>query len=314
MNIGQTIRYYRKRKALSQKELAEGICSQSEISLIEQDKRQPSLALISCISKKLNISIDAFKGLMHNQNYERVINENFTALEFFVTTRDYISMKSILDHSDFQNLCIDPGTIQKFLCFKSIYIAFQEKNPKKSLKVIHRALLETNSLPSNGKITTSIIKKKLFSKIEVLLIASAASCYYLLKKYEEAERLFDIACRGIKQIENQGSTEMLGTIYYNASKNLKALKKYSLAIEIGHEGLNFEKSKISYYRSAELLFEVGDSYYQLYEIHLAEKYFLKAIMLSYATDNIHFYNLLKDELLGRNLLEKLQHKINFLSI
>ncbi|MGX7244724.1 helix-turn-helix domain-containing protein [Enterococcus quebecensis] len=57
MTIGENIRYWRKKRRLTQKQLCNLICSQSQLSKIERDCEKPSIDIISDIAKKLNISI-----------------------------------------------------------------------------------------------------------------------------------------------------------------------------------------------------------------------------------------------------------------
>ncbi|XEO94723.1 helix-turn-helix domain-containing protein [Latilactobacillus sakei] len=61
MNIGDIISFYRKYQNLTQAELAQGICSQGNISLIEKGLRVPSIEVVTSISNKLGISLDVFE-------------------------------------------------------------------------------------------------------------------------------------------------------------------------------------------------------------------------------------------------------------
>ena len=62
MTIGEIVSFYRKYQNLTQSELAEGICTQGTISLIEKGLRTPSVELVTMISTKLGISLDVFES------------------------------------------------------------------------------------------------------------------------------------------------------------------------------------------------------------------------------------------------------------
>lgn len=57
-NIGNNVKKIRILQGISQKNLAQGICSQSKLSKIENNQILPSITLCYEISKKLNITID----------------------------------------------------------------------------------------------------------------------------------------------------------------------------------------------------------------------------------------------------------------
>ncbi len=81
---------------LSQKELAEGICKQGQISRLENGEYTPGSELLHQLAKKLNVSMDYFFD-------EQILNESTNLIEFkkiaktFITQRNYESLKYIYD-------------------------------------------------------------------------------------------------------------------------------------------------------------------------------------------------------------------------
>lgn len=65
MTVGDNIRYWRKKSRLTQKQLCNLICSQSQLSKIERDFEKPNIDIIIDIAKKLNISVE---NLVRNNN------------------------------------------------------------------------------------------------------------------------------------------------------------------------------------------------------------------------------------------------------
>lgn len=55
--LGEKVRQFRKRKGMSQKELAEGICTQATISLIEKKNKIPSMKIMMKICNRLGIRL-----------------------------------------------------------------------------------------------------------------------------------------------------------------------------------------------------------------------------------------------------------------
>jgi len=308
MNIGSMISFYRKYQSLTQGELAQGICSQGEISLIEKGLRIPSIEMVNKISTRLGVSMEVFEKKSFYAENEFYINTVLHKLELLVNNRDYEKMPPYLNDEILENNCTNPLTMQCFLCYRGIYTSYGAKQPKKALEIYRQALQETN-VTAFSTILDFPSHKDIFSKTETLLISGAASCFYLLNEFEKAEILFKVAYKNISNIEMQLSTQILGTIHYNACKNLKALKKYPQAIEVANEGLRFEAGRKTIYRSSEMFYELGEIYYLQEQFALAEKYYLKSMYLSYSTNNSHFFPLLLTALKQKSELKLLQENI-----
>lgn len=92
--LATRIKSRRKELKLSQKELAEGICKQGQISRLENGEYTPGSELLYQLAKKLNVSMDYFFD-------EQIVNENSELTEFkklvktFITQRNYESLKYI---------------------------------------------------------------------------------------------------------------------------------------------------------------------------------------------------------------------------
>ncbi|HEO8062833.1 TPA: helix-turn-helix transcriptional regulator [Streptococcus agalactiae] len=94
--LATRIKSRRKELKLSQKELAEGICKQGQISRLENGEYTPGSELLHQLAKKLNVSMDYFFD-------EQILNESTDLIEFkkiaktFITQRNYESLKYIYD-------------------------------------------------------------------------------------------------------------------------------------------------------------------------------------------------------------------------
>ena len=92
--LATRIKSRRKEMKFSQKELAEGICKQGQISRLENGEYTPGSDVLYKLSKKLNVSMDYFFD-------DKILNENTELTEFkkiaktFITQRNYESLKYI---------------------------------------------------------------------------------------------------------------------------------------------------------------------------------------------------------------------------
>lgn len=92
VSIGNEIKQIRKEKKMTQKELCDGICSQAEISKIENGRNSPTIDLLQQIAKRLRIPLsmlfrDQYKseefrecdrlltGLFRSRQFDELINQ-----------------------------------------------------------------------------------------------------------------------------------------------------------------------------------------------------------------------------------------------
>ncbi|MCT3033280.1 hypothetical protein [Pediococcus pentosaceus] len=90
------------------------------------------------------------------------------------------------------------------------------------------------------------------------------------------------------------------------------LGEYSDAITYAQKGLAFENERKTIYRSAEILFVIGEVYYLEKKFELAEQYYIKSMYLAYSTDSEHFLPLLLNSLKPKKHLKLLQTNIEML--
>ena len=94
--LATRIKSRRKELKLSQRELAEGICKQGQISRLENGEYTPGSEILHQLAKKLNVSMDYFFD-------EQILDESTELTEFkkiaktFITQRNYESLKYIYD-------------------------------------------------------------------------------------------------------------------------------------------------------------------------------------------------------------------------
>ncbi|UKS54809.1 helix-turn-helix domain-containing protein [Exiguobacterium acetylicum] len=55
--IGEKLKFFRQLNGLSQKEMSTGICSQAEISKVENGKNSPTIDLLQQVAKRLKVPL-----------------------------------------------------------------------------------------------------------------------------------------------------------------------------------------------------------------------------------------------------------------
>lgn len=77
--IGLALRRLRKKHNLTQKDLANGICSQAEISKIESGTHSPTVDLLFALSRRLQVPITVFLDHTEQQNSIKLIDESLVS-------------------------------------------------------------------------------------------------------------------------------------------------------------------------------------------------------------------------------------------
>ncbi|MFE7062091.1 helix-turn-helix domain-containing protein [Sutcliffiella sp. NPDC057660] len=92
--LGEEIKRLRKRRLLSQKELADGICCQTTISSIESGRAYPSVDTLYYLSLRLNVTMDYFFQPSARLN-EAYITETMSKIEQILIQKDYTELYEI---------------------------------------------------------------------------------------------------------------------------------------------------------------------------------------------------------------------------
>ncbi|HFI0107035.1 TPA: helix-turn-helix domain-containing protein [Streptococcus suis] len=143
--LATRIKSRRKELKLSQKELAEGICKQGQISRLENGEYTPGSEVLHQLAKKLNVSMDYFFD-------EQISNKSTELLEFkkiaktFIAQRNYESLKYIyeLEKDKSHRLSLSDKIYLEWVASLVDFYAYDRKDEaterlEKALKSTHKA-------------------------------------------------------------------------------------------------------------------------------------------------------------------------------
>lgn len=94
--IGYKVKRERLKRNMTQMELANGICTQSQISKIEKGTLIPMSSLLFEISRKLNISLDELTNDSSNDSDASTMDKRY--IDSLLVKRDYHSLESYLSN------------------------------------------------------------------------------------------------------------------------------------------------------------------------------------------------------------------------
>ncbi|WP_193065021.1 helix-turn-helix domain-containing protein [Oceanobacillus oncorhynchi] len=256
-NLGAIIESTRISLNLSQSELAEGICSQSQISKIESGQISPYIHTVVKLSKKLGIDPKYFLNYIYKDQYEFVAHSK-ESIRKAISNKDYDEVKRLVNlyekHKEFQDL-----EEKQFISWhKGIISYYFNKDFYGSLKILTNALSMKHALQSTEQ--------------DIQILNSIAIIYseegQLLKaqdKFKEAIKIYDKSLFII-------DPHIYIRICYNLSKVLYNLKEYQDGLSFCNRGIEMCKERQSNYMFGELLFQKGTILIGIMNKHEGIKY------------------------------------------
>ncbi|MDU2267851.1 MAG: helix-turn-helix transcriptional regulator [Streptococcus salivarius] len=145
MGILLASRLKERRKALkmSQKELAEGICKQGQISRIENGEYTPGSELLYALSRKLRVSMDYFFDEQVQDEKNELENFRLVA-ENFISQRDYSSLKYLynLESKSSSHLSLSDKMYLEWI--QTLVLFYCENNKLEAVSKLEKLIKEKN--------------------------------------------------------------------------------------------------------------------------------------------------------------------------
>lgn len=302
--IGDIIKEQRKLLNMTQKELAEGICSTKYIYLIEKNERNPSAFVLNDLSERLGIELFEYYNYFDYKNNQLVL-EHQKNFDYYTENSDIIALKK-----------------------ESIKAAelkdFQEEPLIYDIKTIHL----TYKLNVEGKIEESIKELNEIVTKEDIVAGNIAiiNCYVVLStayqyigEWDKAEVAVEKAYEMIKgkiRYQRYGTTIIsvyisLVAVYFNQGD-------YDQVIERAYELKMIHDKYSRYNRVYYVNFYLAFAYFNKDNKKKARKYFMDGVhsvlLFKNAIDIQHILNLERIEELADTLEVDRKYLLEFQKI
>ena len=128
---------------ISQKELAEGICKQGQISRIENGEYTPGSELLYALSRKLRVSMDYFFDEQVQDEKNELENFRLVA-ENFISQRDYSSLKYLynLESKSSSHLSLSDKMYLEWI--QTLVLFYCDDNKLEAVSKLEKLLKERN--------------------------------------------------------------------------------------------------------------------------------------------------------------------------
>ncbi|AKP66389.1 helix-turn-helix domain-containing protein [Companilactobacillus ginsenosidimutans] len=274
--LGEKIRHYRKLRGISQSELADGICTQATVSLIEKKDKIPSMEILVRICERLGITMNLVIVNDDSQIYS-IISE----IKKLFYQDDYDGIVTKLDK--LKDININNKQEIKLIHFFSGLVEYEvEKNYDKAIFDFNRAM------------NVNIVSVDMY---DILINIYTAKAYVNKGSDDEAKVYYDqskdLIKSSVEKINDENYRDSI-LIYANMSELALELGDNESVIEYANEGIYIARKEQS-------LFKLDSMYCYMAEAgtkdgQKSDEDYIKAYVISSISDNKNMFDNLKSKI------------------
>jgi len=246
--VGKRIKELRKQIGLSQGELAKGICTQAQISKIENGDVYPYASTLYLISERLGVDVNYFFdiGLTPRLDY---VQEVYKQLRITRRTMNYQEMKQIVEMEQKNPLFSqNKRNYQILLWHKGIYEHAMNHELEKAIQTLQEAISLTQRTD------------KIYSERELEIMLTIGVIYFEENDLDKALHVYKTAFHAVKQLPYLNDITIQTRLYYNIGRVLTRQKEFTESIQYCKEGIDWCIKKESLYLLGELHYHTGYNY------------------------------------------------------
>lgn len=279
--IGHVIEKYRYKMGISRKELAENICTEKYVYLIEKGKRSPSADMVNLLGDKLGIDLFDYYQYLDCINPIDV-RDNINKFNMYRAKSDFSKIKEVTDSAlrlpDFHS----KPWIYEVEFNKISYMVFSEQRYDESIIELENFINNIEPRYSNSTIVANAY---------VLI----SSCYQLTGDLLRAKDVISSAYEIIKnKNKNEKYEQVIISIKISSITMHYLLNELNEVIDEGIELLEYQYKVNSYERAHYTFFYLGFAYYKLELYDEAFKYFKKGfylLMIDYKPMEVYYISM-----------------------
>lgn len=256
-SIGQIIKRLRKYMNITQKELCTDICTQAEISRIENGKNTPYAYTLYRIAERLGVDANYF---FDHANTPRLdyIQDTFADIRSLVHENRYDEVEKIVKQ-ELKNPLFRPNVYQQFLLWHKGMIEYYVYNQLEKAKIqLEQALVAYQQTIG-------------YTETQIEILITLGNIHGEVKEYNKAIEIYNLCLNYLQRISRITNPTLKTRILYNLALTLSKGRKDDLAIERCIEGIYLCKKDKSLYLLGELYYQLGYSLWKNYQFNEAIK-------------------------------------------
>lgn len=233
---GDVLKQIRRKRGLSQTALADGICTQATISLMEKQNRLPKMDILTAICKRLSIQPER---IIENEGNQ--INEQFNDIVQELVSHHFDQAEQLLNHMSVKQLNSDFDKQRYYYLLGMVQVHNQQLDDA----IFNFELVLTQFATTSANIYLA------------MTTAGMALAYYERNDRDRAKRLTDRAVRLIDNKKLIGSLHQWASIYCQLANLYQELGEYQQAEEMAARGVELCRQHDSLFILDELYYARG---------------------------------------------------------
>nr|WP_318540278.1 helix-turn-helix transcriptional regulator [Terribacillus saccharophilus] len=256
-NYGSLIRFYRKKKGLTQENLCDGICSITYLSKIENNKIEPHDEIVNHLLKRLDISTEEYIPKFSFEDVENSIDFIYLLIEEKRRKEVKVSFEKLKQYEDI--IFVNETLLHKYnLVSLRCYLYFDE---------LEKAATLDSDISEIVELLSSELQQKYFH------ISGLLSCKILdynkgLEKLKLAENLM-----------NQNN-KIDASLLYHLALTCSHLNNSDIAVHYAKQAANVFSEKLNFARLIDCKLIIGIRHSRYKNLELAKEEFFKIISVS----------------------------------
>jgi transcriptional regulator with XRE-family HTH domain len=263
--IGGKIKELRKALGLSQKELAEGICTQAQISKIEKGDVYPYASTLYLISQRLGVDVNYFFdiGTTPRLDYVKEVNRQ---LKIARRKFEYGEIKQIVKVEEKNPLFAhNRKNLQILLWHKGIYEYYLNQNVSKAIELFDRAIDLTHD--------------KVWTEREVEIAISKGIIFFEEGELEKALTIYELALDQMGLLPYIQDNSIKTRLFYNTARVLTRLQIFNRSISYCKEAIDWCIENEDLFLLGELHYHIGYNYELQNKLSSAKSYMEKSLII-----------------------------------
>lgn len=266
--IGKKISELRREMNLTQGELAEGICTQALISLIEKGELDPNATVLYQISRKLGVDVNYFFQIGSTPRLDYV-REVATQLRRLRINRQHEEMMEIVQVEEHNPLFSNDSRAMQFLYWhKSVYMYEVKGDHDGAISLLEEAMDLVDR------------KKRAYTENELEMLLTLGAFEFNGEHYDRAMEKYQLVQQIITSTNRVLKVKSIKSrLLHNIARVNTRLKNYQESISYALQGIDWCIECEDLYLMAELHYHIGYNHELLHDYEKALEYLDYSIQL-----------------------------------
>ncbi|WP_264739678.1 helix-turn-helix domain-containing protein [Cytobacillus firmus] len=263
--IGDKIKELRRIQRITQKELAEDICTQAQISKLENGEVIPCASTLFLISQKLGIDVNYFFniGLTPRLDY---VEEVSRQLKIARRNFKYQDMEEIVEMEERNPLFYqNPRFLQLLIWHKGICLYHVNSDFERSQQTLDEALSLTN--------------EKFWTEQEMEILLSKGIVFFENNLLNEAIQIYEMVYKEMKNLSRLRDYILKAKLLYNMARAFTRKGLYEKSTEVCLEGVDWSIEKDNLFLLGEFHYHIGYNFELKEDYFTAQDYMKKALLI-----------------------------------